>query len=84
MMKAMRKAAEKRIAGVTEDKRRRHYRHAADLVLACSRIDDSAETTRWLTAIRDGYRRYPALQRELRQDRLSLMNSRDCDRNSSR
>ena len=84
MIKAMRKAAEKRIAGVTENKRRRHYRHAADLVLACARIEDSAETTRWLTAIRDGYRRYPALQRELCQDRLLLMNGRGCDRNISR
>jgi len=84
MIKAMRKATEKRIAGVTENKRRRHYRHAADLALACARIDDSAETTRWLTAIRDGYRRYPALQRELCQDRLLLMNGRGCDRNISR
>jgi hypothetical protein len=67
MIKAMRKAAEKRIAGVTENKRRRHYGHAASLALACAQIDESAETTRWLTAIRDGFRRYPALQRELSQ-----------------
>ena len=67
VMKAMCEAAGKRIGGVTENKRRRHYRHAAALALACARIDDSAETARWLTAIRDGYRRYPALQRELSQ-----------------
>jgi hypothetical protein len=67
VMKAMRKAAEKRIAGITENKRRRHYRHAASLALACAQVDDSAETAGWLAAIRDRYRRYPAMQRELTQ-----------------
>jgi hypothetical protein len=65
VLKAMRKAAEKRIAGVTENKRRRHYRHAASLALTCAQIDSSAETALWLSSIRDEYRRYPALQREL-------------------
>jgi hypothetical protein len=67
VMRAMRKAAEKRIAGVTENKRRRHYRHAASLALACAQIDESAETAGWLATIRDRYRRYSALQQELRQ-----------------
>jgi hypothetical protein len=65
VIKAMRKAAERRIAGVTENKRRRHYGHAASLALACVQIDASAEAAGWLAAIRDEYRRYPALQREL-------------------
>ena len=32
MLAAMRKAAEKRVEGVTKKKRRRHYDHAAQLV----------------------------------------------------
>ena len=67
MRAAMRKATEKRIAGVIDNKRHRHYRHAASLALACAEIDDSAETAGWLATIRDRYRRYPALQRELSQ-----------------
>ena len=67
VMRAMRKAAEKRIAGITANKRRRHYRHAASLALACAQIDESAETAGWLATIRDRYRRYSALQRELSQ-----------------
>ena len=65
VLKAMRRAAEKRIAGVTENKRRRHYGHAASLALLCAQIDATPEAAAWLAAIRDRYRRYPALQREL-------------------
>ncbi len=65
VIKAMRTAAEKRIAGVTENKRRRHYGHAASLALACAQVDSSNTGTKWLEGIRDEYRRYPALQREL-------------------
>ncbi|MFQ5766806.1 MAG: hypothetical protein ACE5ID_02335 [Acidobacteriota bacterium] len=67
MIKAMRRAAEKRIAGVIENKRRKYYRHAASLVLACTRIDDSAGTAVWFMGLRDRYRRYPALQGELKR-----------------
>lgn len=65
VIKSMRIAAEKRIAGVTENKRRRHYGHAASLALACAQVDSSSTGTKWLEGIRDEYRRYPALQREL-------------------
>ena len=65
VIKSMRTAAEKRIAGVTENKRRRHYGHAASLALACAQVDSSTAGTKWLDGIRDEYRRYPALQREL-------------------
>ena len=65
VVKSMRTAAEKRIAGVTEKKRRRHYGHAASLALACAQVDSSTNGTKWLEGIRDEYRRYPALQREL-------------------
>ena len=53
------------VAGVTENKRRRHYGHAASLALACAQVDGSTSGTKWLEGIRDEYRRYPALQREL-------------------
>jgi hypothetical protein len=65
VLKAMRKAAEKRIEGVTENKRRRHYGHAASLALLCAQVDATPEAAAWLAAIRDRYRRYPAFQREL-------------------
>jgi hypothetical protein len=65
MVRAMRAAAEKRLAGVTENKRRRHYGHAASLALACAQVDESAGGRRWLEAIRDACRRFPALRREL-------------------
>ncbi|MBK8481859.1 MAG: hypothetical protein IPL40_11880 [Proteobacteria bacterium] len=65
VINSMRTAAEKRIAGVTENKRRRHYGHAASLALACAQVDSSTTGTKWLEGIRDEYRRYPALQREL-------------------
>ncbi len=58
---AMRKAAEKRLAGVTESKRRRHYGHAAHLVAVCQAIDPDPA---WVAALRFQYRRFPALQRE--------------------
>ena len=65
VLKAMRAAAEKRVSGVTENKRRRHYGHAASLVACCAELDRSANTTTWVMSIRSEYRRYPALQGEL-------------------
>jgi tetratricopeptide (TPR) repeat protein len=64
MLTAMRKAAERRIEGVTENKRRRHYEHAATLALTCAAIDPDGSRV-WLEQIRGEYNRYPALQREL-------------------
>jgi hypothetical protein len=65
MLKAMQKAAEKRLDGVTENKRRRYYGHAASLAAACMAVDETNNSSKWFAAIRDEYRRYPALQREL-------------------
>jgi hypothetical protein len=62
---AMRQAAERRLAGVTEQKRRRHYGHAAELVAACVACDRSPEAARWVASIRDEHRRFPALRAEL-------------------
>jgi hypothetical protein len=65
VLAAMRKAAERRVAGVTEQKRRRHYGHAAELVALCLECDKSPETARWAATVRQEYRRYPALRAEL-------------------
>lgn len=64
VLDAMRKAAEKRIEGVTEKKRRRYYGHAANLAAKCVALDDSPVSFDWLIELRREYRRYPALQRE--------------------
>jgi len=61
---AMKKAAEARVAGVTEQKRRRHYAHAADLVAACVGCDASTDTARWVAALRHEHKRFPALRAE--------------------
>jgi hypothetical protein len=67
LIRAMQKAAWKRIKGVTQHKRRRHYDHAASLAVACAAVDKSPGMSEWITAIRSEYRRFPALQREFDQ-----------------
>lgn len=67
MHAAMRKAAEKRIEYVAAHKRRRRYAHAASLAWACATVDPSQECAGWFAAMRERYRRYPALQRALKQ-----------------
>ncbi len=62
---AMRQAAESRLAGVTGQKRRRHYGHAVELVGACVSCDPSPNTARWAAALRAEYKRFPALRAEL-------------------
>jgi hypothetical protein len=62
---AMRKAAENRLAGVTDQKRRRQYGHAAELVAVCLGCDRSPETARWAASMRTEYQRFPALRAEL-------------------
>jgi tetratricopeptide (TPR) repeat protein len=64
VLAAMRKAAESRVAGVTEQKRRRHYEHAAELVATCVACDKTSETTRWAVALQAEYKRFPALRDE--------------------
>ncbi|PIE65560.1 MAG: hypothetical protein CSA24_02495 [Deltaproteobacteria bacterium] len=66
MIAAMRKAAEKRIEGVTANKRRRHYGHAASLAVQCAQADGSPAGNAWLCELMDEYRRYPALKREFK------------------
>jgi hypothetical protein len=64
MLTAMKAAAEKRLTGIVENKRRRHYGHVAQLVAAVSGADPSKETATWVAGIRAKYRRYYALQEE--------------------
>lgn len=65
VLAAMKKAAESRVAGVTEQKRRRHYGHSAELVATCVGCDKTGETTRWAAALKAEYKRFPALRDEL-------------------
>ena len=65
VLAAMKKAAESRVAGVTEQKRRRRYGHAAELVATCVASDKTGETTRWALALQAEYKRFPALRDEL-------------------
>lgn len=70
ILNAMRKAAEKRIAGVTENKRRRHYEHAATLALTCVRIDPSRSTA-WMTNLRKRVQAVPGVAARARWTRLT-------------
>jgi len=65
MLAAMRKAAERRLAGVTERKRRGRYAHAAELVATCVACDASPDAARWAASISADYKRFPALRAEL-------------------
>ena len=65
LVAAMRMAAETRVAGVTDQKRRRQYGHAASLVAACVACDGSRETSLWARTLREKYRRFPAFRAEL-------------------
>jgi hypothetical protein len=62
---AMRTAASKRTDGVTGEKRRRHYDHAATLVACCVEVD-RAGSAAWLEALRTRTSRFPAYQEALR------------------
>lgn len=64
MLAAMRKAAESRTAGVTDQNRRRHCCHAAELVAACVACDRAGETARWAAVPKADYRRFSALHDE--------------------
>lgn len=62
---AMRTAASKRTDGVTGEKRRRHYDHAATLVGCCVEADRQGSVA-WLDALRARTSRFPAYQEALR------------------
>ena len=62
---AMRVAASKRTEGVTGEKRRRHYEHAARLVACCVEADRQGSAA-WCEALRARTSRFPAYQEALR------------------
>ena len=62
---AMRVAASKRTEGVTGEKRRRHYEHAAMLVGCCVEADRQGSAA-WCDALRARTSRFPAYQEALR------------------
>lgn len=64
-LSALRQAARKRVAGVTENQRRNHYGHAASLVADAVACDPSFESDRWAAGLREEFRRFPALKAEL-------------------
>ena len=61
LIASMRQGAERRVEGVTGQRRRQHYEHAASLVAICASVDRSPLTGRWVTRVRTEHRRYPAL-----------------------
>jgi hypothetical protein len=67
---AMKTAATKRTDGVLDNKRRRHYAHAALLVACCVELEhgsgSAAGKSAWAESIRAETQRFPAFQRELR------------------
>jgi tetratricopeptide (TPR) repeat protein len=65
VLSAMKRAAERRVAGVTEQKRRKHYDHAAELVATCVACDKTGDTARWAAALKAEYNRFPALRAEI-------------------
>jgi hypothetical protein len=65
MLDAMRVAAEQRTDGVTSEKRRRHYQHAALLVGCVIEIDPASLA--WADSLRVRTSRWPALQSQLRE-----------------
>jgi hypothetical protein len=65
ILDAMRAAARKRVDGVTGEKRRRHYGHAAMLVACCVELDRGAAASAWLAEIRARTSRFPAFREEL-------------------
>lgn len=64
---AMRKATEKRLAAIIENKRRRYYEQVAVLVAACLGCDPSTEARAWVETLQARYKRHRALQAELQR-----------------
>jgi hypothetical protein len=65
LLDAMKAAARKRALGVTGEKRRRHYGHAATLVACCVELEGGAAASDWLAEIRAQTSRFYAFREEL-------------------
>lgn len=64
MAKAMRTAAQKRVALITAKKHRHFYPHVASLVASCAALNDTTDNSAWVATLRANYSRFSALQRE--------------------
>lgn len=62
----MKAAAEHRMEGVLDRKRRGHYAHAAQLIAACVDLGGDAEI-RWVEGLRSRASRFPSFQHELHE-----------------
>lgn len=72
---AMRVTAEKRVAGILSNSRRRHYGHAALLVALCvafAPTDRERELAKWAADVREQYWRRHAFREELTRAFASL------------
>lgn len=71
MFEAMRAAASRRVEGILGNKRRRHYGHAATLVVCCLElapfVGKQKAVTQWFDDVRKKYSRFSAFQAELKQ-----------------
>jgi hypothetical protein len=66
MLDALKISATRRTDGVLDDKRRRHYAHAALLVACCVELEDGSDkAAAWALELRARTVRFPAFQREL-------------------
>ncbi len=66
ILDAMKAAAEHRMEGVLDRKRRGHYAHAAQLIAACVDLGGDAEL-RWVEGLRSRSSRFPSFQHELHE-----------------
>ena len=69
MLEAMQAAAKRRVDGILGKKRRRHYGHAAMLVVCCLKlgpvIGRQEVIAKWVAELRQRYSRFHAFQREV-------------------
>lgn len=72
LLHAMRRAAKARLDGVTGQKRRRHYGHAASLI-ACVEELGGPTATAWVEGLRKETSRFYAFQEELRAARAGAV-----------
>jgi tetratricopeptide (TPR) repeat protein len=79
MLEGMRSAATRRTEGVLVNKRRRHYGHAATLIVCCLElapvVGQKEAVSEWVDELRREYKRFSAFQREL-EDSLAMRSTK--------
>lgn len=77
MLHAMRVAAEKRVEGILDHKRRRHYGHAATLAACCLElapvVGKQKAFSDWIDDLRKKHSRFHAFQQELKHALASVL-----------